>query len=314
MSRITVASITQIETIVNVDEVPVPYVSSRSMPNTIFTEAGGDAFNESLAFTWLGDEVNFLSIVGRNQDMSVLNPSDRKVTISTEHILPIAEATATQVILCGKDRKKQVFEDIKDLRDVAYDMSMVTPLIASSELLVVANANFCRPFLDIAAKYKIPVAVNMHTFEKEKEQYNEDFLKAASILYVDDDCVEDDPFGFMKEVAEKYDISVMVMGQGNKGLILYDRNQNIHVHYDCVKTNEVVNSVGAGNALFACFLHYYVETKDSVNAIKNALLFASYKVGFMGTSNGFMTVDEVAQWRQLIWGMDKTPEKIANIN
>jgi ribokinase len=34
----------------------------------------------------------------------------------------------------------------------------------------------------------------------------------------------------------------------------------------------------------------------------------------MGTSNGFMTVDEVAQWRRLIWGMDKTPEKIANIN
>ena len=81
----------------------------------------------------------------------------------------------------------------------------------------------------------------------------------------------------------------------------------MHIHYDSVKTNEVVNTAGAGNALFACFLHYYQETKDSINAIKNALLFASYKIGFMGTSNGFMTVEQVAQWRDLIWG---TGEKI----
>ena len=50
-----------------------------------------------------------------------------------------------------------------------------------------------------------------------------------------------------------------------------------------------------------------METGDSVNAIKNALLFASYKIGYMGTSNGFMTVDQLEQWRNLIWGIKKTP-------
>ena len=45
------------------------------------------------------------------------------------------------------------------------------------------------------------------------------------------------------------------------------------------------------------------EDGDSVAAIKNALLFASYKIGYMGTSNGFMTTEQVQQWRNLIWGV-----------
>ena len=94
-----------------------------------------------------------------------------------------------------------------------------------------------------------------------------------------------------------------MLGQGAEGLILFDREKDIIAHYNTVKTNEVVNTAGAGNALISCFLHFYLETGDSVAAVKNALLFASYKIGYMGTSNGFMTPEQVAQWRNLIWGI-----------
>ena len=307
MSRFTVAGISQIETIVKVKKIPVDFAPMSSNPNTIFTAAGGDAYNESLALEWLGDEVDFLSMVGRGQDMNVFNPADRKVTISTEYILPILDATPAQVILYDNDRRQQIFEDIKGLREANYDMSMVPPLVARSDMLVLSNANFCRPFLKTAEKYKVPVAVNIHEFSREREHYNRDFLEAASILYISDDTIAEDPFDVMKTIAEKYGTEIILLGQGSEGLIIFDRKRNMHIHYDSVKTNEVVNTAGAGNALFACFLHYYQETKDSINAIKNALLFASYKIGFMGTSNGFMTVEQVAQWRDLIWG---TGEKI----
>ena len=307
MSRFTVAGISQIETIVKVKKIPVDFAPVSSNPDTIFTAAGGDAYNESLALEWLGDEVDFLSMVGRGQDMNVFNPADRKETISTEYILPILDATPAQVILYDNDRRQQIFEDIKGLREANYDMSMVPPLVARSDMLVLSNANFCRPFLKTAEKYKVPVAVNIHEFSWEREHYNRDFLEAASILYISDDTIAEDPFDVMKTIAEKYGPEIILLGQGSEGLIIFDRKRNMHIHYDSVKTNEVVNTAGAGNALFACFLHYYQETKDSINAIKNALLFASYKIGFMGTSNGFMTVEQVAQWRDLIWG---TGEKI----
>ena len=111
----------------------------------------------------------------------------------------------------------------------------------------------------------------------------------------------DEPYEFVKALAAKYRPEIIILGQGAAGLILYDKNKNIIAHYNTVRTHGVVNTVGAGNALFSCFLHFYSKTHDSVFAVKNALLFASYKIGFMGTSNGFMTEQQITQWRNLIW-------------
>ncbi len=303
MSKFLVAGVTQIETIVRVDKIPVQYAPITSVNDSIFTEVGGDAYNESLALEWLGDEVTFMSVVGRNQDLSIINPPDRKITLSTEYIIPQMNDTPTEVVLYDKDRKQQIFEDIKDLRDVVYDMSMVTPIVSSCDMMVLANANFCRPFSKVALEHGKPVAVNVRNYDPEKEVYNEDFLKPARVLYFSDDTLTEDPYAFIDRMAETYGTEIIILGQGSEGLILFDRSKNLRVHYKTVKTNEVVNTIGAGNALFACFLHYYMENGDSVNAIKNALLFASYKIGYMGTSNGFMTTDQLAQWRNLIWGI-----------
>ena len=306
MSKFLVAGVTQIETIVRVDKIPVSFSPMTSAIDTIFTEMGGDAYNESLALEWLGDDVTFMSIVGRNQDMGMINPPDRKITLSTQYIIPQMKATPTEVVLYDKNRKQQIFEDIKDLRENVYDMSMVAPIVEASDMLVLANANFCRPFAKVAAEHHKPIAVNIRSYKPEKEKYNTDFLEPAKVLYFSDDTLTEDPYEFIDRISGTYGTEIIILGQGSEGLILFDKTKDIRAHYKTVKTNEVVNTIGAGNALFACFLHYYMETGDSVNAIKNALLFASYKIGYMGTSNGFMTTDQLEQWRNLIWGIKKS--------
>ncbi|MBR5420849.1 MAG: carbohydrate kinase family protein [Lachnospiraceae bacterium] len=309
MSTFVVAGITQLETIVNVEHLPVEYVPMSSTPFSINIAPGGDAYNETVALTWLGDEVRLLSVVGRDTDMKLLSNPGHKVKIETDLMLPLADDMPMQVILCDKERNQQIFEDIKGLRDITYDMAMVPPHIAHSDMVVLSNANFCRPFIKAAQRFNKPIAVNIHEFRREKEQYNEDFLSAASVLYFSDDTLTEDPFDFVKSIADKYNTDIIILGQGAKGLVLYDRKRNINVHYNTVKTNEVVNTAGAGNALLACFLHFYLETGDSTAAIKDALLFASYKIGYVGTSNGFLTVEQLEQWRNLIWGI-KAPGNI----
>jgi ribokinase len=314
MGKFLVAGVTQIETIVRVDRIPVSYSPLTSVTDSIFTAVGGDAYNESLALKWLGDDVTFMSIVGRNQDLSIINPPDRKITLSTEYIIPQMRETPTEVVLYDKMRKQQIFEDIKDLRENVYDMSMVTPIAEACDMMVLANANFCRPFAKIAAQLKKPIAVNIRSYNPEKEKYNTDFLEPAKVLYFSDDTLAEDPYEFIDRMSSTYGTEVIILGQGSEGLILFDKTKNLRVHYKTVKTNEVVNTIGAGNALFACFLHYYMETGDSVNAIKNALLFASYKIGYMGTSNGFMTTDQLDQWRNLIWGIKKSEFDVQSEN
>ena len=303
MSKFVVAGITQIETIVKVEKIPVRYAHVTAGPDTIHVSAGGDAYNESLALSWLGNDVKFLSIVGNNLHEELVNPSDRQITLDTSYMLKLMDETPSAVILYDKDRRQQIFEDIKNLRDITYDMELATPCIDEADMVVLANCNFCRPFVQVAVDKGKKIAVNIRTFRREKEKYNTDFLDNASILYFSDDALDEDPYDFIKSIAATYGTEIIILGQGANGLILYDRDRDMIAHYNTVKTNEVVNTAGAGNALISCFLHYYLQEHDSVAAVKNALLFASYKIGYMGTSNGFMTVEQVQQWRNLIWGV-----------
>ena len=135
----------------------------------------------------------------------------------------------------------------------------------------------------------------------EKIANKADFLAAADILYISDDDIVCDAYDCINECKEKYDPEIIIMGIGERGVILYTRENNSLIEYKPVKTFDVVNTIGAGNAVFSAFLHYYVKTGDAKTAIKNALLFVSYKISFVGTSNGFMSEEQIEQWRKLIW-------------
>ncbi len=301
MSRFVVAGITQLETIVKVKELPVQFSPYSGEPDTINFSTGGDAFNTSLALKWLGDEAELVSVVGEKQDLSIFNPPDREVTLETDYVLPIIKETPIEVLLYDVRRKKQHFEDLKDIRDAKYDMSLAEPLLKDCDMVVLSNTNFCRPFIPLAKEMGKKLAVKIHCFMREKEIFNEDYLQNADILYFNDNTIDEEPYGFIKEMAEKYDPEIIIFGQGGQGLIIYDKQKEVTVHYDAVKSVQIVNTAGAGNALFACFLHYYIKNGDSKNAIHKALLFAANKIGYMGTSNGFMTEQQLDAWEQLIW-------------
>lgn len=301
MGKFLVAGIVQRETIVKVDKIPIEYTGVIGEPNTIFMSTGGDAYNESLALKWLGNSVDFMTMVGQEESMELINPPDCEVKLVTDYVLAWLQHTPTAVVFYDSSRKQQIFEDIKEVRDTAYDEQLFRERAQRAEMLVVSNTNFCRPLMQIGKELRKPIAVNIREYLEGKIEYNREFLKAADILYVSDDHLIEAPYEFVKFLAVKYRPEIILLGQGAAGLILYDKNKNIIAHYNTVKTNEIVNTVGAGNALFSCFLHFYNKTHDSVYAVKNALLFASYKIGFMGTSNGFMTEEEIGHWRNLIW-------------
>ena len=301
MGKFLVAGVVQRETIVKVDKIPVEYAGITGRPDTIFMSTGGDAYNESLALQWLGNSVDFMSMVGRGESMGLINPPGCEVNLVTDYVLPKLAGTPAAVVFYDENRKQQIFEDIKDLRDASYDADLFRERAGRAEMLVVSNANFCRPLMGIGKDLRKPVAVNIREYTEEKLCYNEDFLRGADILYISDDWLREDPYDFVKSLAAKYRPRIIILGQGALGLILYDKNKNIIAHYNTVKTHKTVNTVGAGNALFSCFLHFYHNTGDSVFAVKNAMLFASYKIGFMGTSSGFMTEEEISLWRNLIW-------------
>ena len=303
MSKFMVAGFVQFETIVKVDDLPLPYKEFESIPETINTDIGGAGFNEAMALRWLGDEVDFMSMVAKNMSRTQIHAylEENEVNLSTEYVLQKLDGMPTAVVLYKTSGKKQTFEDVQDIRTEDYDIDLFERQIQDKDMVLISNCNFCRPVLGLAKKYNKPIALNVRSMRAEKIANKADFLAAADIVYISDDDLEGDPYDCINECRKKYDPEIIIMGMGDRGVILYMREDNSVIEYKPVKTYEVVNTVGAGNAIFSSFLHYYVKTKDARDAIKNALLFVSYKISFVCTSNGFMTEEQIEQWRKLIW-------------
>lgn len=303
MSKFLVAGFIEMETIINVKELPVPYQRLCSEEGLIHQNIGGAGFNSALALDALGDEVDLMSMVGKNfkkdHYMNMLKDINHNLDLS--FILPILEEIPTAIIFYTPDGQKQSFEDVKHIRHTEYDYDLFEQQIKDKDMVLISSCNFCRPLIELSKKYQKPLAVNVRSMRKEKIMQKTDFIKAADIIYISDDDLDESPYECLEFCKKTGNPQIVLIGLGSKGVLVYNRDENRTLEYKPVKTKGIVNTVGAGNAMFSAFLHYYVKTKDERLAIKNALLFVSYKIGFMGTSNGFLTEEQIEQWNKLIW-------------
>ena len=107
MSKFMVAGFVQMETIVKVEGLPVPYKQFESIPDLVDTEIGGTGFNEAMALKWLGDEVDFMSMVARNMSRHQIDAYLKRndVDLSMNYVLPMLDGMPTSVnpLLQGKE-------------------------------------------------------------------------------------------------------------------------------------------------------------------------------------------------------------------
>jgi sugar/nucleoside kinase (ribokinase family) len=54
-----------------------------------------------------------------------------------------------------------------------------------------------------------------------------------------------------------------------------------------MQIRSVVNTTGAGDALFSCFVHFYFDGEEPILALRKASVFAAYKIGESGAAGCF---------------------------
>ena len=87
---------------------------------------------------------------------------------------------------------------------------------------------------------------------------------------------------------DAFDPKILVIGLGAQGALLYVRAANALEFIPVASTRPIVNTIGAGDALFSAFLHSYLQTDDPHDAIRKAVVFASFKIGANGAAAGFL--------------------------
>lgn len=288
MAKFLVSGLINLETTLQVESFPIHYAPVRYPFHGVASTVSGVGYNIARALHTLGDQVSLLSLIGDDPPGALARQALAQDGIPDAGVLTCPSATAQSVILYEPGGRRQIHVDLKDLQEQVYPAEGYLNSLAGCELAILCNINFSRPMLSVARRAGLPVATDVHTISDLDDPYNRDFMAAANILFMSDEHLPCSPEDWARQVLERYPAEIVVIGLGAQGALLAVRRDNFVGRFPAYHIRPVVNSIGAGDALFACFVHSYVAFSDPYRALKCAQLFAAYKIGVAGAAQGFL--------------------------
>ncbi len=302
MSKITICGLVNLETTVPIDEFPIEYCPITYKFFGITTHPSGVGLNISSALTALGDEVNLLSLCADDTAGFAIREYLKSHNICEKNVLSTAASTAQSVVLYDNNGRRRVYCDLTDMQDNAYDADVFEKTSKDSDIVVLCNINFSRHLIPKAKEMGFTIATDVHCLSDINDGYNSDFIKAADILFLSNESFTDREEDFIRSLKTVTDAEIIVTGMGNKGALLYLRSSDSFEVFPAVYTRQVVNTIGAGDSLFASFLHFYAKTKDPRYSLRLATVFASYKIGDTSACRGFLDEESLIKLSKEIGG------------
>lgn len=296
MKRILVSGNVNLETNIPVGNFPLQYAPVRYVPNQIQTNVGGVAYNVAKALATLGDDVSLVAMLGPDAEGDRIRKTLFEDNIDISRVKNSLKASPVSVVMRDPLGKRAIYTDTKDLQNATYDFYDVD--VENFDLVVACNVNFNRELLDRAHKANVLIATDVHVLSDPFDEYNKQFMEYADILFLSDEGAWDDKDAFMHKLSTLYPAKIIVMGCGRYGAMIYLRGKDELHHMSAIRTDFVVNTLGAGDALFSSFLHFCSNGCNPLTALKRAQIFASNKIRYNGASNGFISEHEIENLAQ----------------
>lgn len=291
MPRILVSGLVNMETTVSVREFPIQYYPIDYPFFGVNTNVSGVGCNIACALAALGDEVRLTSMLGTDFQAEYIRHFLSARGISSDHLQPVLRQTPSSAVLYDPTGRRQVYCDLKDIQEVSYPFS--DEVLDGVDLVAACNINFNRPLLAKAKAAGKTIATDVHVLSSIKDEYNRDFMEAADILFLSDEGIREDYRSFITELSQTYGTSIIVLGRGSKGASLFTGGEIMEL--PAVRVGEIINTVGAGDALFSSFIHYHAKGFDPVESLIRAELFASAKIAVSGGAQGFVSEERIEE-------------------
>ena len=291
MKNILISGLINTETTVKVRQFPIPYYPIDYPFFGVGTAVSGVAYNIARALNTLGDQVTLLTMTGTDFASEYIRKELTATGIDTSNIKPCLKETPSSVVLYDEEGKRQIYCDLKDVQEASYGFS--PDICAGADLVVACNTNFNRELLPLAKAAGKIIATDVHVLRDVNDSYNRDFMQYADILFLSDEGIGEDYRGFITDLERAYGTKIIVLGRGGKGASMYLKAEGRFYELPAVQVGQVVNTVGAGDALFSSFVHYYAKGMEPLEALARAQVFASAKIRVSGASKGFVSEEEV---------------------
>lgn len=289
VSRIFVSGLMNVETSCAVGSFPIEYQPIDYNFFGITSIASGVGLNVSLALTALGDSVSLAAFVGDDDAGALVRRAGEQLA---DCRFAQCRETPRSVVLYDHDGRRRAYTDLKDMQELTLPQSAYHDLDRFDGFCL-CNINYSRPLLKAAKATGKPVFCDVHCLSDVYDSYNADFMRVADVLFLSNESIMGREEAFVRELSGLYPCRIIVVGMGSSGALLYERGSDSFTTVPAVYTRPVVNTVGAGDALYAAFVHFYLKGEKPVDALQKACAFASYKIGESGASKGFLSEAEL---------------------
>lgn len=292
--KILVSGLLNIETTSKVRGFPINYYPIDYNFFGITTDVSGVGFNIAKALKTLNDEIVLTSIVGNDFETKYIIDTLKDLNIPTDNLKNKLEKTPSSVVLYDDSGKRQIYCDLKDIQETKYEFK--EEQLKDVDMVVACNINFNRELLHLAKKLNIKIVTDVHVIGNIEDEYNKEFMEFADIIFLSDENIGPNYHDFIFSIANRYHPEIIVLGRGSNGASLYERTTNMISDHPAIKLDYIKNTIGAGDALFSSFIHFYHQGYDPTSSLYRAQIFAAHKIKTAGGSMGFITEEEINEW------------------
>ena len=293
--KILVSGLLNIETTVAVRGFPINYYPIDYPFFGINSNVSGVGYNIAKALSVLGDEICLVSLLGKDEEAERILNQLEKDKINTEKISQSLKNTPVSAVLYDPQGKRQIYCDLKDIQEKSVDPDELSEELKECDIAALCNINFNRELIKAAKKLGVTTATDVHVLTGTEDEYNRDFLENADILFLSDEGIPCDASDFIVHLYSRYKNKIIVIGMGAKGAMLFEAETKRTTLVPARSFGKIVNTVGAGDALFSSFIHFYSKNRNAEAALKKAVAFAGVKIGYNGASLGFCSESRLEQ-------------------
>ncbi|MDP9234819.1 MAG: GNAT family N-acetyltransferase [Actinomycetota bacterium] len=268
--------------------------AARRMVDGIEAHVSGIACNVAAGLAALGTPVRLTAITGTDEVGRLIRSHLATIAHLEVTYVDLPESPQT-VVLLGDDAGRSVLSDLKGAPSAALgDGPELEGCSAFVPVAIPANL----PALERAAGAGIPVFVDIQSVAALDDPAMEPFCRAATVLAMSGSRITGEPEQWLRRMGEHYGTRVMVLGLGQRGAMLA-RDGGRQIDHVPAVVGPVKSTVGAGDALWACFIDGYLRGADPLWALQRAVAAAGHKVASIGGTQGLATT---AVLEQMGWG------------
>lgn len=294
-SKIVVVGVASLYMALPVEGFPLQYTPMR-FPEWLRAEVSGAGCHIAGTLRTLGDDVRLCTFAGHDAAGAAIRASLQDRGLLGPEVVPAPESSLG-VVLVAPDGRRRGHPYLAAVNAIEYPVEVFRRAVRGADLAVITNTAFARPLLQVAREEDVPIAVDVHLVADAADAYDRPWMELADVIFCSHEQLPYAPERWVAEIFTRYPgCAVAAVGLGRRGCLMgLDDGRLVTVA--AVAPRGVASTSGAGDALFASFLHGWLACGNPVTALQDAVLHAGWKVGDTFPGVVSLTENELARLR-----------------